>query len=162
MWDNFIIPASRFPGSTGIRRHYGLFYGHYTKTWGQTPPLWGETPPSLHFSRATSRFLQLIAFQAVLSWRKSCRETGDARERLCDSDVSGDALIHLGDDGRKQKKRGRFTSRMTCRVWRKVRVGRYRSSGNAVTTTEGCGSDEVAGQPSERSQNAGRALPVEF
>ena len=30
MWDNFIIPASRFPGSTGIRRHYGLFYGHYT------------------------------------------------------------------------------------------------------------------------------------
>ena len=24
------------------------------------------------------------------------RETGDAREQLCDSDVSGDALIHLG------------------------------------------------------------------
>ena len=22
MWDNFIIPAPRFPGSTGIRRHY--------------------------------------------------------------------------------------------------------------------------------------------
>jgi hypothetical protein len=24
MWDNFIIPASRFPGSTGISRHYTL------------------------------------------------------------------------------------------------------------------------------------------
>ena len=28
--------------------------------------------------------------------KRSSRETGDARERLCDSDVSGDALIHLG------------------------------------------------------------------
>ena len=27
--------------------------------------------------------------------RRSSRETGDAREQLCDSDVSGDALIHL-------------------------------------------------------------------
>ena len=24
MWDNFIIPAPRFSGSTGIRRHYTL------------------------------------------------------------------------------------------------------------------------------------------
>ena len=28
--------------------------------------------------------------------KRSSRETGDVRERLCDSDVSGDALIHLG------------------------------------------------------------------
>ena len=47
------------------------------EAWGQTPPLWGETPPSLHFSWAVSRFLQLIALQASLRWRKPCRETGD-------------------------------------------------------------------------------------
>ena len=30
MWDNFIIPAPRFSNTTGISRHYGLFYGHST------------------------------------------------------------------------------------------------------------------------------------
>ena len=35
MWDNFIIPAPRFPGSTGIRRHYTL----------QPPP--DSTPPTV-------------------------------------------------------------------------------------------------------------------